>query len=146
MSGISGVRLSGLSPQPANETSNDAPIKLRGITWNDKIKRQDENISNDNSNITPRNTGRVPVNNEIPMLFPEDNGQTQPMDTETKPQTQYTVKKDEGTATGIGMVVGGIAGGVVGSYLGKGTASKLGLKLGIGIGVAVGGYIGHKYE
>ncbi|MBC7472965.1 MAG: hypothetical protein H7263_01645 [Candidatus Sericytochromatia bacterium] len=155
MSGVNGIRLSGLTLNIKTEApqTNNQNVKLKGIAWNNNISRPADNLNTDSSNVKPRNSGNVPATSDVPMLFPDDSTQTQESSQSQEPeQTQQphpkyaTSKANEGMKTGIGMAIGGVAGALIGNYFGKGSGTKLGLKLGIGVGVAVGGYIGNRYE
>lgn len=142
---MSDIALSGLN---LNRTED---IKLRGITWSDKVKRVDDSapsqqqvsIQNDQSNVTRVNTGRVPSGN---VSFDINDIPDIPTQQTTKEPSVKVGKKEEGVSTGIGMAIGAVGGAIAGKYIMPGAGFSKGMKLGALVGLAVGGFIGNRFE
>lgn len=141
---MSDIALSGLN---LNQTQE---IKLRGITWSEKVKRVDDTApsqnsyptQNDQSNVSRVNSGRIPSET---VSFGIDDIPEMPQQ-QSQQNTPKIGKKDEGVATGIGMAVGAVGGAIAGKYIMPGAGFSKGMKLGALVGLAVGGFIGNRFE
>lgn len=139
MSDIGGIQLTGLNPQPPSE------IKLRGIVWSQKAVRVDEQVTTtampnvkDNSTVNKVTTGKVPATNT--QIF--DSNDLPSLDTPVEDKKpKLGTAKNEGLATGIGVVVGAAGGAIASRYV-----KVIGPKMGALIGLTIGGFIGSRFE